>query len=213
LLVVPQEQRGMPSVVQTTRPSADFFELLKSRRSVRAFRDRAPSDDQLERILLAARSAPSAGDLQAYEVVVVRDSSGRSALMRAAFGQRCLSDAPVVLVFLMNPARSGSKYGDRGARLYACQDATIAAAYAQLAAHALGLGSVWVGAFDDDGVRYAIEAQQDLVPSSLLAIGYPAESPEPTPRRELADFVRRERYSNGMPWSRCEPRSGSYGVD
>jgi nitroreductase len=99
-----------------------------------------------------------------------------------------------VLVFFRNPARSRRKYGRRGEELYACQDATIAAAHAQLAAHAQGLATVWVGAFDDEAVSAAVGAPEGLRPSSLLVIGYPAETPEPTPRRSLRELVRREKF-------------------
>ena len=97
--------------------------------------------------------------------------------------------APVVLAFCAHPRRSAAKYGRRGEELYCVQDATIACAYAQLAATALGLGSVWVGAFDTDAVAQAIGARRDWRPVALLPIGYPAESPEATPRRSLNELV------------------------
>ncbi len=97
--------------------------------------------------------------------------------------------APLVLVFCAHPARSAKKYGQRGATLYGVQDATIACAYAQLAATALGLASVWVGAFDDEAVRAAIGAGQDLLPVAILPIGYAGEEPEMSTRRSLDDLV------------------------
>jgi len=110
----------------------DFFETIEQRRSVRAFEPREVGDADVTRILEAANRAPSAGNLQAYEVVVVRETERRRRLARAAHGQEFVAQAPVVLVFCVNPKRSGGRYGSRGRELYSLQDATIAAAHASL---------------------------------------------------------------------------------
>lgn len=170
----------------------DYFELVSTRHSVRAYTRQDVGAGALERILRAANRAPSAGNLQAFEVVAVRSSERRRRLARAAFGQEFVAEAPVVLVFLTHPARSAKRYGTRGERMYALQDATIAATYAQLAAHALGLGSVWVGAFDEDAVLSAVSAPRGLGASSLLVIGHAAEKPSATSRRALSDLVHQE---------------------
>lgn len=106
----------------------DFFDVLRSRRSVRRFEPKDVSEDQLGAILDAMNRAPSAGDLQAYEVVVVRSPDRHLRLARAARAQSFVAEAPLVLAFFMNLLRSRNWYGERGEVLYACQDATIAAA-------------------------------------------------------------------------------------
>ena len=174
----------------------DFFRLINSRRSIREFTDENVDGESLRTILQAANTAPSAGDLQAFEVVVVRDIVRRRQLAYAAFGQLFLERAPLILVFFADHQRSLARYGDRGVQLYCVQDATIAACYAQLAAHALGLGSVWVGAFDDEAVAACVGATHNLVPAVILAIGHPAESPEGTSRRSLSDVARIEEINN-----------------
>ncbi len=168
----------------------DFFEVTARRHSVRAFKTAVVEDEKIERILKTVNSAPSAGDLQAYRVYLVRSRDTLRALARAAFDQFFIADAPLALVFCAVPSLSAIKYRQRGRQLYALQDATIAAAYAQLSATALGLGSVWVGALDEDEVQKAIGAEEDEVPIAILPIGYPAEVPAPTPRRSLKDLVR-----------------------
>lgn len=168
----------------------DFFQLIRSRHSIRAYEPTDVEDADLKQILLALNLAPTAGDLQAYEIVVVRDKNKRKRLAEAAHEQKFVADAPVVIAFFMNPARARKRYGKRGEHLYAFQDAAIAATYAQLAAHALGLGSVWVGDFDDDEVCEALDVPPGLRPAALLVIGHPAEAPEATPRRSLDDLVR-----------------------
>ncbi len=127
--------------------------------------------------------------MQAYEIYVTRDSDIKNALAKAAWNQDFLADAPVVLIFCTHPARSATRYGERGRRFYCLQDTTIAVAYAQLAATALGLASCWVGAFDDQSVARAIKLPPGQQPVALLPIGYPAESPLRTPRRSLTGLV------------------------
>lgn len=178
----------------------DFFALVQARRSVREYQDRSLEPGHLAKILEAARLAPSAGNLQAFEIVVVQRRENREQLARAALGQSFVAQAPVVLVFVTDPERTVGKYGDRGATLYSLQDAAIAAAYAQLAATALGLGSVWVGAFDEREVLATVGARQPHRAVSLLVIGYPREAPSPTSRRPLSDLVRHETFAG--KWSR-----------
>lgn len=167
----------------------DFAGVVEGRHSVRSFQDRDVESASLEAVLRAARSAPSAGNLQAYRVAVARASSVRRLLARAALDQDFVAQAPVVLVFLAEPAASGVKYGRRGETLYATQDATIACAYAQLAVVNAGLGSCWVGAFDGDKVRAALGVEETLRPVALLPLGYPAEVPRIAPRRPLSEMV------------------------
>ncbi len=167
----------------------DFFEVLQNRHSIRAFAARPVEPEKLQSILEAARHAPSAGNLQAYEIYVVTRAATLRALADAALGQEYVAQAPVALAFFAHPELSSRKYGRRGSSLYAVQDGTIACAHAHLAATALGLASVWVGAFNDEAVRHAIGAGEDLLPLAVLPIGYPSETPETTSRRPLAEVV------------------------
>jgi len=116
------------------------------------------------------------------------------ALGSAAFGQVFVASAPMALVFCAHPARAARRYGERGRRLYAVQDATIACTYAMLASTALGLATVWIGAFDDGMVRAAIGGPEGQIPVAILPIGYEAEKPARTERRSLEDLV----HSVGM---------------
>jgi nitroreductase len=167
----------------------EFFEVIQARHSMRAFASTPVDADKVQMILDAANRAPSAGNLQAYEIYAITNRACLSKLVRAALDQQFLAQAPVALVFCTHPARSAKKYGQRGASLYCIQDATIACAYAQLAAAALGLATVWVGAFDEDGVREAIGVSKDLLPVAILPIGYASEQPGVTSRRSLTTLV------------------------
>lgn len=170
----------------------DFFQTVRHRHSVRKYQSDMPvEEDRLHAILETAVAAPSAGDLQAYRIVVVSNPETRRSLSEAAQGQAFMATAPVSLVFCAEPERSAQEFGERGRGLYGIQDATIAAAYAQLAVVAAGMGSTWVGNFDADAVRDLLELDTGLIPVAILCIGYPAELPEATPRRRLDEIVER----------------------
>lgn len=168
----------------------EFFDVIHSRHSIRAFTSQSIEPEKIQAILGAANRAPSAGNKQAYEIYAVTNHDVLCALRLAAYDQEFISQAPLALVFCANPARSAEKYGKRGESLYCVQDATIACAYAQLAATALGLASVWVGAFNDDSVRDAIRVGNKLLPVAILPIGSAGEEPRIRPRRSSRELVR-----------------------
>ena len=168
----------------------DFFEVVKNRHSVRAFKDKEIEKEKLDKLLFVANSSPSAGDLQAYQIFLVKKNALKVALAKAAYGQDFLAQASVDLVFCIDPLRSARKYGKRGSELYSIQDATISAAYVHLAAVDLGLGSVFVGAFDEEAISKILSLPGNLRPIIILPVGYPDEKPDATPRRKINDLVR-----------------------
>jgi nitroreductase len=167
----------------------DFFKTVEDRRSMRKYAEAPVEEEKLHKILETANRAPSAGNLQGYEIYVVRKLGQRQALVKAAWDQEFLAEAPLVLVFCANPPRSAVKYGERGATLYSIQDATIACCYSQLAAKALGLDTVWVGAFDEAAVSEIVHVPPDLRPVAMLPIGYAGKVPSVRPRREISALV------------------------
>ena len=167
----------------------EFFQVISERHSMRKYANTPVEEEKLRRILEITNQAPSAGNLQGYEVYVVRSEEKRKALVSAALGQEFLFEAPLVLIFCANPARSTVWYKERGERLYSVQDATIACTFAMLTATALGLATVWVGAFDEQGVRAAAGIPEELVPVAMLPVGYAGKQPRIMPRRELKDII------------------------
>ena len=145
--------------------------------------------EKLHGILEMACAAPSAGDLQAYRIHVISNESTRSALAAAADGQSFISEAPICLVFSTDEEKAEEAYGNRGKELYTVQDATIAAAYAQLAIAATGLGSTWIGFFDEKKVSEIIGLDAGNKPVAMLSLGYPAEIPAATPRKPLDKVI------------------------
>lgn len=167
----------------------DFFETVRHRHTIRKYQPNMPvEEEKLHAILETATSAPSMGNLQAYQIFVVKDPATKNKLKTAANNQAFVSEAPLVLVFCADIERSQAEYGQRGADLYAIQDATIAASYCQLAAVAAGMASTWIGEFDSAAISDAIGASSPATPVALVTVGYPAEVPEPT-SRTLNDIV------------------------
>ncbi len=167
----------------------EFNQVILRRHSIRAFNSQPVETEKLQNILETANLAPSAGNLHAYEIYVVTDAKKRDGLSCAALAQEYIAAAPVALVFCTHPERTEGRYTERGTRLYTVQDATIACTFAMLAATNLGLGTVWVGTFDEKVVRMIISAPESQVPVVILAIGYPAEFPEQHPRRRLEELA------------------------
>jgi nitroreductase len=168
----------------------DFYDVMDKRRSIRAFQEKPVDAKVLKKILDTVSLAPSAGNLQAYKITIVRKQELKEGLMSAAFDQDSIIHAPVVLVFSADEKRSETKYGERGLEFYSLQDATIAAAYCQLVAAAEGLGSVWVGGFDALEVSRLINAESYEVPVAIIPLGYPSETPGRRERRHLKELVR-----------------------
>jgi len=150
--------------------SSEFHEFLAARSSVRNFRDEPVPEEDMMYILDCASTAPSAGNLEAWDVVLVDDRGIREELSDAAYGQEHVRDAPNLLVVCANYIRSMSRYGERGI-LYALQDATIACTYMMLAAHARRLHTCWVGAFAEEEVRTILDLPTHARPVAILCVG------------------------------------------
>ncbi len=173
--------------------SSDFLGFCTSRSSVREYDDEPLAEEDVRYILACASTAPSAGNLEAWDVIVVTDGATRDALAEAAFSQEHIERAPVIFVICSNYVRSMSRYGERGI-LYGLEDATIAGTYMMLAAHAKNLQSCWTGAFDDDGVREVLGLPQHIRPVCLLAVGKGHAPAQHTDRMGIGEHVHRETW-------------------
>jgi len=172
----------------------EVFEAIKTRRSIRAFTQEEVSDREIEKILDAARWAPSAGNIQPWIFVVVRNPKMKRRLSEAALNQSFIEEAPVVIVVCADQERAGRGYGSRGVNLYCIQDTAAATENILLAARALGLGACWVGAFDEEEVGRILKAPREVRPVAIVPIGRPAEKPGVIFKRPLSEVVRRESF-------------------
>ena len=167
----------------------DFFSTVRHRHSVRQYLDSSVEKEKIHAIIEMACAAPSAVDLQSYQIFVITDQQKRDSLRDLSYDQDFISLAPVSIVFCADTKRAEQKYGERGSELYAIQDATIAAAYSQLAIVAAGLASTWVGFFDDQKLSEFLSLGDGVKPIAIICAGYAAEIPEATSRRKLDEVV------------------------
>jgi len=172
----------------------DLLEAIKGRRSVREFKPDPVEDEDLKRILEAGRWAPSAGNCQPSEFVVVKDPSVKRRLATAALEETFIAEAPVVIVVCANMPRTSWRYGRRGEELYCIQDTAAATQNMLLTAYSLGYGTCWVGAFDDDAVAEVIRVPPGVRPVAIIPLGRPAERPSPPSRRPLSEIVHENKF-------------------
>lgn len=183
-LLYPKEEvpsHDVEDIVQT-----NLFNVMLNRRSQRKFENRGVEEWKLEMIFAAADTAPTAGGFQGFEIYHIKNQEVKNKLVQAANNQPYVN-APVVLVFCMNPDRVKLNFPPDTIRKFSQQDATLAAAYSQLAAHALGLSSIWIGMLDENRIREVLST--DLFPSSILCVGYPIKMLVPKPKRNLKDLI------------------------
>lgn len=162
----------------------DVFEAMEKRRSVRSFdASRDVPEELIEEILRCGCLAPSAGNVQPWRYIVVRDAGMKKALAAAALGQGFVAQAPVVIVVCADLSSHSLSYGQRGVELYSIQDTAAATQNMLLAATALGLGACWVGAFREEEAARALNLVKDLRPLALIPVGF--SSAEATPPRKM----------------------------
>src|SRR5919109_1124570 len=185
-LLYPKEEEnvlipGIDDILQT-----NIFNVMLNRRSQRKFENKEVEDSKVEMILAAADTAPTAGGFQGFEVYHIKSPEIKLKLVDASNKQPYVN-APVVLVFCMNPGRVKMNFPPNILKKFSLQDATLAAAYSQLAAHALGLSSVWIGMIDEEKVMAILGTK--YTPSSILCLGYPQKILQPKPKRSLVGLI------------------------
>ncbi len=164
-----------------------MYEAIEARKSVRSFLDKPVEEGKLQRILEAARLAPSARNLQEWRFIVVREPETRRRLIPAAAGQSFVGEAPVVIV---GCAETDGHVMRCGERCYPI-DVAIAMEHIALAAAAEGLGTCWIGAFYQDQVKAVLNIPEEIRVVELMPLGYPAEGPGSSKSRmALEEIVR-----------------------
>lgn len=154
----------------------EFKDVVNKRYSMRQYLPTEVPEKIVREVIELAKLAPSAGNLQAYQVYITKEPV-------------TYIEAPLYLVVCADIERSASRYGERGRSLYAIQDATIFAAYLQLAIVEAGLASVWVGAFREGRVKRQLKIPDNLRPIAIIAMGYPVGEKSGRRRRSYEEFV------------------------
>ena len=163
----------------------DTFEAIKKRRSIRGYLDKAVEENKLLKILEAAREAPSASNRQEWRFIVVKDETTRKKLCQAAKGQKFVAEAPVVIACC---AQTDNHTMTCGQLCYPI-DIAIAIDHMTLVAVALGLGTCWIGAFDETAAKKLLGVPADVRIIELMPLGYPADKPRPKTRMRFDEIV------------------------
>jgi nitroreductase len=161
-----------------------ILDIIKDRRSVRNFTNEEIPGSAIEALVDALRWAPSAGNLQSRKFYFVFNEEVKNKLAQTGLKQDFVSfiaRAPLVIVACAD-RQVASRYGERGIHLYCIQDTSASVQNLLLAAHELGLGTCWVGAFKEEKVREILNLPDNLIPVAIVPVGYPAQIPK-TPDR------------------------------
>lgn len=167
----------------------DIFQVISDRRSIRKYKDIPVEQEKIERILNAARLAPSWKNTQCWRFLVLTKPEQREKVLTAFPddnpGKKAIAMAPVVIVVCGNPAESDVENGIN----YFVADVAIAFEHLCLSAHALGLGTCWMGWFDEARVKVSLGIPDAIRIVGMTPLGYPDQEPKARPRKELSEIV------------------------
>lgn len=183
----------------------DTIEAIKTRRSVRKFSDKAVEPEKVQTILEAVQAAPSWSNMQCWRMVVVKDAETRAKISDLSYvesffatrgyksnpAQKGIADAPVVIILCAVPEQSGELNGQK----YYLADTGIASENLMLAAHAVGLATVFVGVFDEEKLGDLLDIPPGVRIVGLFPLGYAqTEAKAGPPRKPLEDIVYYEKW-------------------
>ena len=168
----------------------ELMDAIRKRRSIRRYLDRQVEKEKLERVLEAGRLAPSANNKQEWRYVIVQDKAMREELMKAASHQSFVADAPVVIAAC---AETDNRMMRCGQLAYPI-DVAISIDHITLKAVDEGLGTCWIGSFDEPKVKQLLNIPAEIRVVELLTLGYPAHIPNPTPRKKPDEIIKFEKW-------------------
>jgi nitroreductase len=184
----------------------ETLEAIKTRRSTRRFRDTPVEDEKLQKVLEAVRMAPSWANMQCWRFIAVKEKSRKEKISELSFvesffaprgykanpSKKGIAEAPVVIVACADPQQSGVLWS----QYYYMTDLGIAAENLMLAAHDLGLGTVFVGVFDEEKLRKLLNIPAEIRIVGIFPLGYPLEEKKEGPtRKTLNEIVFKEEWS------------------
>lgn len=167
----------------------DFEEVIRKRHSIKIYQKKDVPDEIINKIIELSNLSPSAGNLQARSIVIIRTEEKKIEIVNATKGQDWILKAPVILIIFANLKESEFRYDARGRNLYALQDATIFAAHLQLIATYFGLATRWVGQFYESKVNKVIGISKEKKPIAIITLGYPLEEPKIKPRKTIKELI------------------------
>lgn len=175
----------------------EFYEVIETRRSVRKYKNTQIPDDVLNRVLNAARIAPSGSNRQPWRFIVIRDEERKKKMVQLCHHQLFIAQAPVLIVGCGKNIHynRGEWMGDYSVIV----DVAIAFDHLTLAARAEGLGTCWIGSFDNEGIKKYLEIPDDVNVVALTPLGYPENESVFSPvvdRLPLEQIIYYEKWEN-----------------
>ncbi len=168
-----------------------LLKLIKSRKSIRKYKNSPIEDKDLEEILEAGRMAPSARNLQEYKIIVVKDSEVKKKIAEESKNQTFIAQAPVILVAV---SLSPQKVMSCDVPTYAV-DLAILMDHICLMAFEKGIGSCWIGAFNQDKIKKILDIPIEYKVGIIMPLGYPEDSSSKKVRKELSEIISYDKFS------------------
>ena len=176
----------------------DILELITSRRTIKHFLPKFVSWENIAKVIDAARHAPSSGNIQNWKFIVILETEIKQGIAQAAYDQYEITQAGVLIVVCAEIEKAERYYGMRGERLYSVQNCAAAVENMLLEAQSLGLGTRWIGAFDEEEVRSLLKIPDEARPQAIVALGYPKEIPPKPAKYPLETVVYFHRWRNKL---------------
>ena len=166
----------------------EFYETVEKRKSIRKYRETPIDDDtMLARILKAVELSPSAKNLQPYNLIIVRDKEKIQELAGTTRNMTFIGEAPMVIAIVADPARAYGWIGGKDSSFWI--DSAIAMEHLVLAAASEGLGTCWIGAFDEDAAKSVLKVPEHLRIVGMTPLGVSAQEPERKPRKGFKELL------------------------
>ena len=193
-----QEPDSEGPEVDTYWQGIDLLALMRNRRSIRKYQNRPVEFEKIGLILEAGKAAPSAGNVQNWKFVVVIDKGVIGKISEACLQQYWMNTAACHIVIVAYPQQAARYYGIRGERLYTIQNCAAVAENILLMAHYLGLGACWVGAFDEDMLKGAVNILPEYRPQMVISVGYPDETPPEPSEYTMENLLYLNKFKGGV---------------
>ncbi len=181
--------------IRETVKNMDFYEVIKTRRTVRNYKADPIPEDVLRRVLDAARIAQSGSNRQPWHYIIIRDKERMKGIVPLCANQAFIAAPIVVVAYGMNlKTNRGGYMGDFGMLV----DVTISFSQLTLAARVENLGTCWIGSFNNDGLKTHLGIPDDVQVVALTPLGYPARADaffENTTKKPLEEIVSYEKYN------------------
>ncbi len=170
-----------------------ILDVMRKRHSIRKYKDDPVPGDVFDRVMEAARLAPSGKNFQPWKFIVVRDRDLKARLAEASCNQKFIADAPVIIAACGYPDQSYQKQGNYMTSWTI--DVAAAVEHLMLQACEEGLGTCWIGAFDEQQVKMILDVPENVRVLALTPLGYPAQESRDRGRKSLGEIVSYDKYA------------------